>query len=183
MKVIAHEPKTNRRSEHYAIQDGEAWRSLCAPYPAAGDKTHNGKWTVRDKKTGDWMCRSCQAKLKRQNAPPPEPRKLPCTEPERKVELIVHLDGWGLVHYNAHYNLQIAHTACGFAGRGDWTVRPGAAGEITCERCLKSLGLYKGHTPSRRSDGKVSARRAQKVLDDFYKFTGQYHSSDPRSNR
>jgi len=181
MKVITHEPKTNRRSEHYAIQYGEIWHALCAQYPAAGDRTSKGEWVMREEQPGDTICWHCHTKQERQNVPPPEPRKLPCTEPGRKIELIVHLDGWGLVHYNAHSNLQRAYTACGFAGCGDWAVRLGTAGELTCKRCLKSLGLYEGHTSAKRSDGRVSAHRAQKVLDDWYRLTGEYHYSDPRA--
>jgi len=181
MKVITHEPKTNRRSEHYAVQDAETWHALCAPYPAAGDRTHNGEWTVRDEQPGDHICWHCQAKLKRQNAPPPEPRQLPCTEPERKVELMERTDGKSLVHATT-VRKQWAFCKAASRTEQDWQTRTGTAGEITCERCLKSLGLYEGHTPAKKSSGKLSHHARRELWDSWHKWTGEYHYSDPRVN-
>lgn len=178
MKILAHKPKRPRKKEHVAVQVDDTWAAMCRHDLRDGDRTDKGVWIVREQRREDRICWGCEQR-RTWSEKKPETRKLPCTEPDRQVEIIKRGDGKSLVHAIV---TKEQRALCKAASRQEsgWQTRTGAAREITCMRCLKSLGLYMGHTPAKKSSGKLSHHARRELWDAWYNWVGEYHYSDPR---
>ena len=179
MNVLSHAPKLTRKKEHYAIQVNGERVAMCHHNICEGRPTDKSVWIVRRQQPDDNICMGCEQRLewsKRQ----PKVQRLPCTETDKSVEIIEREDGKALVHA---ITTRRDWAFCKAASRHErgWQTRKGVAGELTCERCLKSLGLYEGYVPTRKSAGKVSHHAMQELWDAWYRWNGEYHSSDPRA--
>lgn len=179
MKILAHKPRRPRKKEHIAIKVDNTWVAMCRHDLREGDRTDKGVWAVREQQHDDRVCMGCD-QVSRCSQREPETRELPCTEPGRQVELLERTDGRSLVHATTARKQWAFCKASSRSERG-WQTRKGIADEITCSRCLKSLGLYEGHKPAKRSGGNLTHHAMVELWDAWLKWHGERHYSDPRN--
>ncbi len=140
MLVLAKKPRDPRASEHYVAKTDGVRHALCSSscYPHEGARLKGGaKWTVRESQPDDVICKRCQRKSL------PLPCQLVCTNPSEPISILERADGKSLVHARDERDAWCLCHAASWYDIG-WTRREGVAGEVTCERCLKSLGLHRG---------------------------------------
>lgn len=157
MKVLVHEPETTSRACHYAVWHNDNWTALCDWRLGKGDTTYSGEWVVREQKESDYICLNC-IHYKERSDRKPKVRALPCTDPDRPLRVLVFEDSGMRVHI---IDAGSKKSVCGMVSRHSpgWAQRGGMAGEVTCERCLKTAGLYEGHTPYKMRSDKTEAKK------------------------
>lgn len=154
--VLIHDPQTNKRWEHYAIEADGVWRALCT-WIESGDYTSKGQWTLAEMTSQHEVCGNCR-KIHNKKVPQPH-EPLPCTEPEKLVTLWTREGSeWARVHSCAPGPTR--QSRCGVKNPSHapdrWTKKHAQPARlVTCSFCLKAEGLYEGHPAYKHKAKKV----------------------------